>query len=188
MACLHSLCLAQPIPAWPSGENYRRSGNDAANSLYIMSCLNGQRVRYDDSLGALGRSGHPTSLVDLRDAARHVGLQAVLYKCSIEDLAVLRAPFVAHLESNGVGTGSFVVLVRINKDHSVYAIDAGTLMTLQLSGDDFRRQWSGYVLACVASPRTWPMLLFAVLTASSGLKRRGVCSASQDRTSCLTET
>ncbi len=136
---------------------YRIPANDGVNSLYVFLGCHGCPAEYPDLLAQLSQSdGTGVSLLKLRDVARAAGLETQVHKCRPNDLPSLPLPTLAYLDSPGgeaygpgVFAGGFVLILgTIGQSFQVFrGADASLVL---VSKDNFRRDWSGYVLVCTS--------------------------------------
>src|SRR4051794_10110614 len=94
-----------------------------------------------------------TNLLGLVQAAERLGFSAKAVKGPYEALCDVPLPVVAHIRTEE-GFGHFVVLHRVSKDGVVVA-DPGRGIQ-RLSGDEFRRGWTGYLLLMVPGQTAGP--------------------------------
>jgi Peptidase C39 family len=160
---LFVLAVGGSLPILPSGtvaapsedlERWRVPERDGVNCLYLFLHMSGQPVEYPSIQRALRKEG-AYSLLDLRDAARRLGVNASVRKWNPETLWHSRVPVVAYVERlQGGRAGSFVLFLGGEEDTCSY-IDSATAVIMQVPADNFRRGWTGYVLVPGPSKEAW---------------------------------
>lgn len=128
-------------------------------ALYTYLCSTGQDISYQQVYEVLSPSKRGNSLLELRDAARRLGLDFEIRKTSPEDRSVMQqGPFIAHMRTERVTKdrfsepaydGHFVVVLppdRWRKPEEIDAVDGanGLIQTYSYSG--FPKLWTGYYL------------------------------------------
>jgi predicted double-glycine peptidase len=130
------------------GEAWRSSENQAANCLYLELSVLGHPVDYSKVKAALAPGRKPISLADLKGAASRLGCRMQVRRSNPAGLARLPMPVIAQM-SDREGRGSLAVIIDLDATNC-RLIDGTNALLSEISIDDFRRQWSGFVLA--ASP------------------------------------
>jgi len=92
-------------------------------------------------LSHTGRNG--ANLQGLRHAAERLGFSAKAVRCSVETLAQLPLPAVAHVTEEG-GIGHFVVIFELRGAKIVIGDPARGVVTLPMA--EFEQKWSGALL------------------------------------------
>jgi ABC-type bacteriocin/lantibiotic exporter with double-glycine peptidase domain len=113
--------------------------------LYVLARLSGAQVEYEDVRRELSVKDRRNSLVDLRDASQRFGLRTVIYKWDPQELAHFGKPVIAYMEGLQGTSGSFVTVLKLFET-KCHLID-GNATFIEMPIDDFRRYWTGYVLA-----------------------------------------
>jgi ABC-type bacteriocin/lantibiotic exporter with double-glycine peptidase domain len=165
-------CRAQSsiATAERGGVLWRIPQNDGLNCLYMLFKLHGKSIDYATLKSAFEGSDHGVSLGRLRDIGRESGLSMSVYKCRPMDLARAGRPVVAFIEgSEGLG-GSFDLILDVDESRCLL-IDGGGAYLSEVPIDQFRRSWSGYVLAVDSPGWTTP----ALSAGAGGLAAVGFC-------------
>ena len=110
----------------------------ATVSLHHRLPVSLQRMR---DLAGTDRTG--TNLLGLVEAAENLGFSAKAVKGPYEALGEALFPAIAHV-INEDGLGHFVVLYRVGRKEVIIADPAKGVQ--KVSPEEFRRQWSGYLL------------------------------------------
>jgi hypothetical protein len=150
-------------------ELFRRDArNDGVNALFMFCAVHEHPVPFDPGLvrDCIARFGRPTTLLDIRNCARELGLPAEVLAPTPGRLAELGTPLIAHLDDDRGNRGRFVLLCSISSEHVDY-VNAGYATWTRQSRETFLRAWSGYVLAPTASLRVGGGLRHAGLVASA---------------------
>jgi hypothetical protein len=135
----------QPTREEPPGV-WRTASRDGANCLYLFLALAGRKVDYQDVKAALEGGGRGSSLADLQDAARRLGLDASVYQWWPSQLIHAPSPVIAYMD-NDKGEGGYFMLVLQATDRRCYVINGANATIEEQGADDFRHAWSGFVLA-----------------------------------------
>jgi hypothetical protein len=135
------LTVAGEVPA-----AWRKQDHDGANCLYLFLALSGRKVDYAEVTAALEATGRGRSLAGLREAAQRLGLNASIYRWGPSQLVHSRCPVIAHLDSYDGQGGSFVLVFKSFETHCD-TVNGANATLQELRAEDFRRVWSGYVLA-----------------------------------------
>ncbi len=143
---------------------WRKPEHDGLNCIYIMMRMRGYAISYVDAWRAVRPDRCPTSLINLRDATRQLGLWTMLYTASPRDLRDCRLPAVVHLEAPHLNTRNFALLLRYGE--SIVDMIIGATATLDtMPTEIFRRRWSGFILV----PNTSPSIRWGVAICSGVL-------------------
>ena len=155
------------MPVWS------RPGMCGVNCLYVYAKIREQPIAYEALLKSIPVDPkRGCSLQDLADAAARFGVTAELRKISLDDLANVPTPFVAHFDLLDVGgVGHFVTVFAIQSAENPYDtvryIDGTTGLEQVTTVDDFRKNTSGFVM--MARVR-WPRFpLWSIIGLGSGL-------------------
>jgi predicted double-glycine peptidase len=124
---------------------WRTQRNSGLNSLYLFLRYYDINVSYEKLASVVQPSKSDTSLADLQDAAKSFGLQTEILRWGPADLSNFAHPAVVHVEDPTQGRGRF--LLAYHRGGLNYEIvDGATVELTEISTDQFRRAWSGYVL------------------------------------------
>lgn len=186
-----SLNITGPSPGGASADGSPRPSRVCGrNGLFMLCRLLGHDVpfaRIEQSV-PVGSAG--SSLLDLRDAARTLGVPLTVYRCEPNRREVVRLPpCMALIRSRsagnaGAGTalqGHYVLVERVDQagDRSlVELIDGSYGLRQSLSAEEFASIWTGYFLArSNLSLAPWPRRallagLISLLAFSLSLLRR----------------
>jgi hypothetical protein len=124
---------------------WRTSQKCGLNSLYLCLHAHGYSVNYEDLERTLPIGQRGNTFIELRDAARHFGLNMTVYRCAPAYLSQCTLPAIILLEMPRNNEGHYFVLVRC--DESGFQLIDGSLATHKyLTPDEFYRQWTGYIL------------------------------------------
>lgn len=165
------------------GEHY-----DGVNSLYFMLSLNGFPRNLQDIRKHLGSSNNSVELIDIRNAASELGCQSTILKTNELGLRRLGMPVIVVCNTSRSRGFYFAVLTAID-ENSVELIDGGYARWSQAPLTEFRRNWSGYVLAVgdhstrkpfLLIPGVMLMTLISILLVRSMLVRRKVFNRSRE--------
>jgi ABC-type bacteriocin/lantibiotic exporter with double-glycine peptidase domain len=151
--------------------------------LYLLLRLTDRPVDYGRVKESLGEKGPYPSLLRLRETADEFGLDCATYRCSPSDLGKGPFPVVTLMNLHPEQGGEYVLLINYDGT-SWQMIDGSTATLLSLSDDEFRRSWSGVVLAQRPARPPWATSLAVGLTAlvtyvgfRAVVKRRGNATA-----------
>ncbi len=96
------------------------------NSLYMFVRMHGATVSYNEIEQNVKISESGVSILQLRDTARSVGVQADVRRyLRLHDLSRCRLPLIAHLHTETTTSGHFVLIVSI-AESAVSFIDGTT--------------------------------------------------------------
>ncbi|MGC8639202.1 MAG: cysteine peptidase family C39 domain-containing protein [Isosphaeraceae bacterium] len=142
-----------------AADNWRREKRCGVNALYGFLAIQDRSVSLADVQRVLIPGASGTSMLQLRDAAGRLGFPCDILRTNPEGLGKLTVPAIAHY--SGVRDGHFVVILDV-RPRSVVVTDLTACEVKELSLDDFKRLWSGYVLV----KRPWSAYLGEALTAA----------------------
>ncbi len=128
-----------------------------------MLSLNGFPRTLQDIRKQLGRSGTSVELIDIRNAANELGYQSTILKTNEIGLRRLGVPVIVVCNTSRSRGFYFAVLTSIN-ENSVELIDGGFARWSQVPLGEFRRNWSGYVLAVGDHSNRKPIFLILGFT------------------------
>jgi len=145
------LAAGEPAAGVEASEVWRTASHDGANCLYLLLTLSGRKADYQQVTAALQESGRGENLAGLREAAHHLGLDVSVYQWGPRRLANAPGPVIAYMDSYK-GEGGYFTLVFQATELNCYLIRGSSASIQELGVDDFRRAWSGYVLAPTEPP------------------------------------
>jgi peptidase C39-like protein len=150
---------------------WRGPERDAVNALYFLLRFCGSDGTYQDVQEALGGDDRKRSMLELRDAARDLGVEAAVYRGSPASLDSLRVPVVAHIEGVEFGSGGFSVILPNRNGDELIVVDGQTAQFTSVKQDELRRAWNGVMLVPTTEslPYYW---MFAACTLLSLLAVR----------------
>ena len=137
------------------------------NTLYSFLRYHAGPMTYEQ-VDRQVKAGHRgASMLELREAAKALGLATRVRRCTVDDLERCPLPVIAHLKE-GINpqkmpddadasvdpTGYFVLIVGVN-DRSVRVIDGNLGDTRELMKVKFPLYWSGYILEPIEDGTTW---------------------------------
>lgn len=128
-----------------NAEVWRAGPSDGLNCFYLTLTHFGCQVDYGTAKERLHRNGHAPSMADLQAVAGEFGLPMRAIGCRPDQIAALPMPAIVHMDSKGEGRGEFVLLLHVDQSRVLY-LNGGLVTYADMSWDDFRRTWSGYVL------------------------------------------
>jgi hypothetical protein len=129
----------QPDP----GADWRTSDQVAVNCLYMFLRSRDVAIDYAALQAAMPRSAHGTAFVELRNASAHYGVGGHIRKCMPDDLTQKLLPLIVFMDRSK-NDGDYALLIWKTQQAAALITGYGTYK--ELSIDDFRRAWSGYVL------------------------------------------
>jgi hypothetical protein len=118
---------------------------DAINCLYLVARQSGVDCTYQDVQNAL-RGDEKKSLLDIREAAHALGLNASIYHCSSATLASLNVPVIAHMEGTSRSDGHFGVILPSLGNSDPAVIDGYSAQLATIPADKLLRTCDGYIL------------------------------------------
>lgn len=140
------------------GDVWRTESLQGTNALHLLLQLSGRSPEYGRVKATLARKGEHPSLLHLRDAAADLGLPCEVRRSSPAELGVGTFPVVTLMDLHPDQGGVYVLLVNFNGT-SWQMIDGTSATLISLSDDEFRRTWSGVVLAPRPARSVWPTSL-----------------------------
>ena len=164
------LIVTASAPASATTGEWRHPDNAGLNCLFLQLRSSGWDGSYEE-FAAKTLNMRCSSFADIREVAASAGVSTRLVRMSRASLAAAELPAIVLLEPNGVGSGSFALIVDVGSaDHLgatsyVTAVDGGSLRWIRLAPWEFRRAWTGHVLIV---GRSRPQALFRQV-ASVGL-------------------
>ncbi len=148
-------------PKSPEPSVWRTVNRCPVNAMYMIMKLNGVDVDYAKLGDVLQVGEKGSNLTALQNCGRSFGLDAKVLKVTPEELPHHPLPAIAHLESEGPGTGHYVVVLAAG-DQGVEYLDGTTAITATVAKSVFDRQWSGYLVTFEKREwwqRLWPVSL-----------------------------
>jgi hypothetical protein len=142
---------------------WRTVPHQGPNTLYLFLRLWGRPVEYGKVRESLGAKGPYASFLHLRDTAKEFALPCTIYRCAPAELAQGPLPAVTLMDLHPDLGGTYVLVVGYDGP-SWQFIDGTTGVLLMLSEDEFRRGWSGVVLAPQEGWPGWAVSLTAGLS------------------------
>ena len=144
---------------------WRTPDRDAVNCLYILLKCAGDHSSYQGMLETFG-GDRRRSLLEIRNVANTLGLDASVYRCTPDSLRCLNSPAIVHMEAAGAKGGSFAVVLPTHNESAVNYIDGYTTVMDTAAMDEFQRHWDGFILILehegVAARWVWAMCLCLV--------------------------
>jgi len=139
-ACAPQAARLQPPSVWRAPER------DGINCLYVLSHIARRDLAYEGLVSATrGRRSARMDIAEVRDIAGGVGLPLTISRRSPHELTDEILPVIAHGDNPEVGYGTFVILIA--RSGSYWLLIRGDTVGIEkVSMDDFRRNWSGFVL------------------------------------------
>ena len=129
-----------------SWKAWRTPQRDAVNTLYLLLKHSGIDCSYKDVHDVFGGDERRRNLVEIRDAARRLGLNVSVYRCTLVSLDSVRVPIIAHTEGMGSDGGGFCVVLPIRNKSELHVIGGYTTRLGSVNADSFRRDWDGFIL------------------------------------------
>ncbi len=132
------------------------------NSLYLFLRLHGVAVEYGEIDSIVDVGEHGVSMLQLRHAARSVGLSVDVRR--YREVATLRTcmlPVIGYLSQVTAVSGHFVLIQEVDEDY-VGCIDGTTGRNIRFPLVQFGSLWSGYVLETPCVTLVDELRLFAV--------------------------
>jgi hypothetical protein len=142
VACVGRPGLTSESDIWRTPER------EGANAIYLWLRMNDVPTDYDEIVTLCNAHAAPLSLLDLRDVARKKGLHATIKHGRTDDLIALQRPVIVYLDGVDGQHGFFALALFIDVDDQVEMVDASNVTITSMSGDSFRRVWTGHYL-CV---------------------------------------
>ena len=129
-----------------SWKAWRIPERDAINDLYILLQCCGIDHTYQEVVGAFGGDERKRNLLEIRDAARALGMKVSIYRCTVPLLLSFKVPVIVHLTAIGSGSGGVFVVLPFRDKTGVAMIDGATGRLISVIEDDLRRAWDGVVV------------------------------------------
>ena len=134
----------------------RTAGHDPANVLYICTHIYGGTLSYERVAEVLPSSGRRVTLLDMRDAAARLDLALEVVRWTPAQALHTERPVITILDAPPPQEPEYVLLVGPTRDKRVLYVAGSNATIHAMSEDDFRRRWSGLVLAPAPAARVWP--------------------------------
>ncbi len=138
---------------------WRTKENETVNALCLLLKCHDIPCDYTELEKELKSSATPQSLDALKDHAQKHGLDLDVFQCATpEALKRIPIPFVIHVEDGNDAEskewqGNFLfVMGRGSGQYMI--LDCGTLVSSEVSEENLRRYWSGFVLGKVPVAKT----------------------------------
>lgn len=141
----------QATPPAPPSDAARTKVECGRNALYMHLRLTGRQPDYDAVTRATPIGPQGTSLLELRDAARRLGVDAAAVTMTREQLIAAPKPVVVYFQQSPfttqdeLPTGHYVVVVGTT-DTQVQSLDGSTGRLRTNTWHRFETRWNGYVL------------------------------------------
>jgi hypothetical protein len=132
---------------------WRTTSHDGVNCLYLELSVLGHPVDYQQLEAAVQPQRGSVSLRALQQVARRHGVPMRIRQCSPDRLESLPMPVIAFLDEPR-GGGRFVLVCRLDKQRCDLIVGS-TATYSEVSIDDFRRDWSGFVLEPADHAGAW---------------------------------
>jgi hypothetical protein len=126
-------------------ETWRDAPHDDVNTLYLFLRCWGHGATHAQTEEALRKRGPHASFVDLRNVAHQFSLRSSVFQCPPGKLGQGALPAVVMMDFVPERGGAFALVVNYNGE-SWQLIDGATATVQDISDDEFRRRWSGFVL------------------------------------------
>ena len=133
----------------------RTAGHDPANVLYLYARLYGGTVSYERVTSVLPLPGERVTLPEMRDAAARLELSTEVVRWTPAQALKAERPVISLLDALPPQEPGYVLLIGPSRDGRVWYIDGATATVRAMSEDEFRRRWSGLVLAPAARGKGW---------------------------------
>lgn len=134
--------------------SWRIASNSGVNALHLMMRLaKCDSANYEDILQSASESDSIETLFALKSLGLQFDYPLAIRTMTFEQLSELDIPVIAHTDSNIGKNAEFVLVIRVGKNRVVIA-DGSTCRVHQVSYEQFRRRWSGYVAVPVAANRS----------------------------------
>lgn len=139
----------------------RTAGHDPANVLYLFARAYGAPTSYESVARALPPAGQRVTLLDMRTAAAQLDLTTEVVRWTPAEALRAEKPVITLLDAPPPLQPEYILIVGPARDDRVLYV-AGTTASVQaMSEDEFRRRWSGLVLAPSPAKRAWPLAVAA---------------------------
>jgi ABC-type bacteriocin/lantibiotic exporter with double-glycine peptidase domain len=123
--------------------NWRDEKRCGVNALYALLALHDKKVDQHQLEQVLIPGPGGCSMMQLKEAANHFGLDCELVQTTPQKLSTVVLPAIAHY--SGVRDGHFVVILSV-RPKTVVVSDLTACEIQELNLDQFTRQWSGFLL------------------------------------------
>lgn len=144
---------------------WRIPEREGANALYLWLRLHDASVDYHEIVKLSDQFPRPLSLLDLKSAARQKGLNAVVQQGNTDDLIKGREPVVVYLEGVDGEHGFFALVLVVNTDDEIVLLNTSSAILTSMSGDSFRRIWTGHYLTVRPGHSFTPWLVSGISVA-----------------------
>jgi ABC-type bacteriocin/lantibiotic exporter with double-glycine peptidase domain len=141
---------------------WRRNDNEEVNCLYLFLRLNGHAIDYHTVLRQMSTYGPLSGLQGIVRGANTLGLNCQIIKCTPEDLKKLPLPVIGYFD-HPEATGSHIDLILGVTPDRCSLCTGGHVMLNELSMDDFRRRWTGFVVTANPASGVWREYLAGIL-------------------------
>lgn len=135
--------------AGPSIATWRCKDHEGLNCLFLQLALLGHPIGYDGLQSLAADIPDVNSINGLKVLAARAGVVLRPVELTYDQLVSLAEPAIVFLEPQGIGTGSFALVVDASPK-SIEIVDGSAVIWQEPNTLDFRRAWSGYAL--VAQP------------------------------------
>ena len=148
MVLVSAPVLQNECHALEPSTTFRSSESDAINCVYMMLHYDNITSTYDDlfhSVRSLGAGG--ASLLDIARLLTELGRRSAVYRWDMDDLERNALPVVSYMDNaRGENRGNFVLIHSISSTHCLL-VRGGVATFEDMPIDQFRRHWSGFVVA-----------------------------------------
>jgi ABC-type bacteriocin/lantibiotic exporter with double-glycine peptidase domain len=107
--------------------------------------LNGYTGDYASFRALAPKPREGETLASLADLANRAGYAYRPAQLTRSELSQMRSPVIIHEESEGIGRGTFSILLG-HRTQDVFLVDGTSLRIRSVPGEDFLRNWTGYAL------------------------------------------
>jgi hypothetical protein len=168
---------SRPAEHFDLPSTWRNPENAAANCLFVQATLAKAPCSYEQLIDSL--SGTDMTLEKMQQTANQLGHRASVRRLTYAQLKASSAAPIVLIETNGVGSGAFVIFVG-GDDQWVEYVDGPTLRWRRVPADSFYRWWSGHALVATPAAPVLPlvakvMLVPFILLVGLQLYLRGRC-------------
>lgn len=119
---------------------------DGSNAAVLLAGICGEDVKKCLCIESDSHNSRPNSLFNVRNLAAELSCATQIRKINFADLIKLGRPAVVVLcKSPKIHQGKFCVVLNATKG-SVTIVSAGEIVVQNISGDEFRRCWTGHAL------------------------------------------
>ncbi|MDR1383975.1 MAG: hypothetical protein LBJ67_09050, partial [Planctomycetaceae bacterium] len=153
-----SLCTFVNASETTQNRIWRTHENGATNGLHLLLRSHGITCNYH-MLNKEMQSIPNKNMNIIRAEAQKRGLLSDIYFCqSVSALEKFSLPFLIHTgmgseKESSLWNGNFLLVIGRGKQHFM-AIDCGTVQLSEITEENLRRYWSGYVLAKTPERKT----------------------------------